>query len=277
MITIRLNKKKYRGIYRWSELTLQKFCNLASVPMPEGYESYIAADGKFSADTIDEYIKSLSAITDKQIKEDFPAYYRKVISCLSNVPVKKLTPEQVNDLYDWYFKPFVVSLIYHKPVIHFMGQLTEYVPEQVRKFRIGLRTFYLPETVHILDQDIPLAKEPVVTYTEASDIFRGMKVSKDDVKRLSHFMAIYCRKKRERYSDRIALERQSMMMRVPMSIVWAVFFYTVRRLPDSALIILLFGKLPKQVAETVSAARTYKNLVTEHLSTNVQVMEGSAT
>lgn len=225
--------------------------------MPDGYESYIIADGNFSTDTIDEYIQAVEQITDKQLKEDFPAYYRKVITCLSNIPVNLLTDEQVDDLYEWYFKPFVISLIYHKPVIHFMGQVTIYEPLLMKWFRIGLTRFRLPETVKIMDQDIPLANEPIITYTEASDIFKGMKISSGDIKRLALFMAIYCRRKGERYNEKKALERQSLMMRVPMSIVWSVFFYTVRRLPDYTQTIQLFGKLPKQIQEVRDQVRAY--------------------
>ena len=87
MIRITLNKKKYKGIYSWSEMSLEKFSQLASIPMPEGYEDYIIADGKFSTDNIEQYVNAVSKITDKQINEDFPEYYCKVISCLSDVPV----------------------------------------------------------------------------------------------------------------------------------------------------------------------------------------------
>jgi hypothetical protein len=277
MIKIKIDKKSYRGVYSWSDLTLQKFCQLSAIPMPEGYEAFIMADGKFSVDNINQYVDAISSITDKQINEEFPIYYRKVIECLTNIPYKKvaLMPiENVNQLYDYYFKPFVVSILYHAPVIHFMGQIKPYKPERFKSFRIGLRKFYVPETVNIMDQEIPLAKEPIITYTEASDIFRGMKITKDDVQRLGLFMSIYCRRKGEKYDERKALERQSMFMKVPMSIVWSVFFYTLRRLPDSTWIILLFGKLPKTAAETVLAARDYRNLTVTASSMSLPVMPG---
>ena len=263
MIRIFIGKKRYRGVYRWDDMTLQRFCDLAAIEMPEGYEAYILADGKFSVDNIDQYIEAVSKITDKQIKEDFPAYYRKVIECLTNIPYKKvmlMSSEQIGDLYEYYFKPFVTSLIYHTPVIHFMGQIIQYEPEKFRKFRIGMNIFRVPKTVNILEQDIPLADEPIITYTEASDIFRGMKISKDDVKRLALFMSIYCRKRGEKYDERKALQRQRIFMGAPMSVVWSVFFYTVRRLPVSSMTIRLFGDLPKQIREVTERVRTYRDL-----------------
>jgi len=267
MIIIRIGKRKYKGVYRWDDVTLQRFCDLAAIPMPEGYEDYILADGKFSVDTIEEYIDAVLNITPEQINELFPAYYRKVIGCLTNIPdkvIEGLPLEKVNDLYEVYFKPFVVSLIYHTPVIHFMGEVTPYQPEQIKKFRIGLRKYYLPQSVRVMDQEIPLMREPIITYTEASDIFRGMKVSKEDVKRLALFMAIYCRKKREKYDERKALNRQEKFMRIKMSVVWSVFFCTVRRLPDCSMITLLFGRLPRQIQEVVIRARIYKDTAHVH-------------
>lgn len=266
MISIRIGKKKFKGVYRWEDITLQRFCNLAAIPMPEGYEAYILADGKFSTDDLTPYLEAVSKITDKQIKEDFPVYYRRVIECLANIPYKKialLSSEQAGDLYDYYFKPFVLSLLYHAPVIHFMGQIKQYEPPYIKKIRIGLNIFRLPGTVNIMDQDIPLANEPIISYSEASDIFRGMKVSRDDVKRLALFMAIYCRKKGEKYNEKKALRRQELFMKAPMSVVWSVFFYTARRLKESSEIIQLFSRLPKSIKEVKDLVRDYKDMAVE--------------
>ena len=261
MIQIKVGNKTFKGIYSWSDITIQQFAELAAIPMPDGYESFILADGKFSMEDLNKYVEEVSKITDKQLNEDFPEYYRKVVACLTNIPIEKLDFEKVNQLYDYYFKPFVVSILYHAPVIHFMGQIKPYEPLQFKSFRIGLQKFYLPETVIIMDQLIPLAKEPVITYVEACGMVRGLKFTKEDINRLAWFMAIYCRRKGERYDEQNVIERQEMFMKIPMSIVWSVFFYTLRRLPDSSLIILLFGKLPKTIAEIVSEVKTYKNSV----------------
>ena len=263
MIRITINgKKKYKGIYSWNDLTLAKFCDLAAIPMPEGYEAYILADGKYTIENIQEYIDAVAEITEKQLNEDFPIYYRRVIEVLTNIPYKEIalmSTQQVNDLYEIYFKPFVASLLYHSPVIHFMGQIKAYEPEKIKSFRLGFNRFYLPETVNIMGQDVPLAKEPIITYTEASDIFRGMKISRDDVKNLALFMSIYCRKKGEEYDERKALERQELMMKARMNVVWSVFFYTVRRLPDFTASFQLFGNLPKHLEEVVHQARAFKS------------------
>jgi hypothetical protein len=269
MITITINKKKFKGVYLWEDMTLHQFCDLAAIPMPEGYEAFIIADGKFSVETIDQYIEDVSKVTDEQLKVNFPAYYRKVIGVLTNIPDKvKLTTDQVDELYEFYFKPFVLSLIYHTPVIYFMGQLMNYQPVMVKKFRIGRHVFRVPEMVRALDQNIPLAKEPVVTYIEASDQFRGMKVTKDDVRRLAIFMAIYCRKRFEIYKEERTIRREHLFFKARMSVVWSVFFYTLRRLPLSVPGTLLFGSLPRTTLETVSVVRDFKTLVHADLSTN---------
>jgi hypothetical protein len=256
MITITIGKKKYKGVYKWEDVTLQRFYDLASIPMPEGYESYIIADGKFTTENIEDYVKAVKDITEEQINILFPEYFRKVVEVLTDIPgsvIRELPQDKVNDLYEYYFKPFVVSIIYHTPVIHFMGQIKQYEPPQVKDIKIGFNRFYTPEAVIIEDRIIPLAKEPIVSYSDASDIYRDMKMTKESIKRLALFMAIYCRKKGEKYSDEKAVQRQWLFMRVPMSTVWAVFFYTVRRLPSSLKVIQLFGSLPRPVQEVREA------------------------
>jgi hypothetical protein len=244
MIKIKIGRRRFSGIYRWDEMTLRQFSNLATIPMPESYKAYILADGKFSVDNIDQYIQAVSKITDHQIKVEFPAYYRKVVSCLSNIPDKwivKLTNDQIEQIYDLYLKPFVVTLLYHVPVIHFFGQITQYTPEQRQYFRIGLTRYYMPDTVNVGGQQYPLAKEPILTYSEASDIFRGINFTKDDIKQLSLFCAIYCRRKNETYNQENTLQRQELFMKMKMSDVWSVFFYTLTRVKSYNQSILLFG------------------------------------
>lgn len=265
MIKITINGRKYTGVYSWEDISLSKYCELARIPIPEGYENFIMADGKFSIDnqeSVDEYVKVVTEITEQQLKTDFPIYYRKVITCLSDVPNDLVIPDdKVNDLYEWYFKPFVVSLLYHTPLIHFYGQLKQYEPSVMRSFDVAGDTFYLPEVVNILGQDMPLANEPIVTFVEASDIFRGMKLTKDDINKLALFMAIYCRKKGEAYDERIVVERKELFMTAPMSVVWSVFFCIIRRLPDYTNCFRLFGSLPKSIHEVVQRAQTYHAMV----------------
>jgi hypothetical protein len=277
MLQITVEKKKYKGVYNWDDITIQKFYELASIPMPEGYDKFLLADSKFTLDKMDEYVKEIITITDKQIHEDFPIYYRQVVRCLTDIPegiVNKFNPQKLNDLYEYYFKPFVLSILYNTPLIHYMGQIKDWQPENIKSFRLKNQKFYLPRTVKVLDQDVPLKEESILSYTEATDIFRGMRLTPDELKRMAMFMAIYCRKKNELYSEENVLQRTELFMNCPMSIFWTVFFYTIRRLPDYSTIILLFGKLPKTAEQIVSEARTYQNMVPVISSLNVPGMEG---
>lgn len=264
MIRITINGKKYKGVYSWGDMSLALFCDLASIPIPEGYKEFILADGKFNHDnqaTVDSYIEIAAKIKEAQLDKEFPAYYRKVVSCLTNIPESVTIPDdKLNDLYEFYFKPFVVSIIYRTPLIHFYGQLKNYEPMMIKYFEIGRERFYLPETVSILGQDVPLANESILTFTEASDIFRGMELSKDDIHKLALFMAIYCRKKGEQYDEKKVIERKDLFMKAQMSVVWSVFFCTMRRLPDYMNITLLFGALPKTTRESVWEAQTLRSM-----------------
>lgn len=264
MIKIRIGKKRYKGVYRWEDIPLKTFCDLATIEMPDGYEDYILIDGNFESEDTAKYVEAVSSLTPEQLTKSFPAYYRQVIECLTNIPKKvidTLSRERVEHLYEYYFKPFVLSILYHAPVIHLMGNVVNYIPPDVKSFKVGLKRYWVPLTVNILGQEIPLAQESIITYTEASDVFRGMKVSRYDVQRLALFMAIYCRRFGKKYNDGEALENQDTMMKVPMSIVWSVFFYTVQRLSDSELIIQLFGNLPRMIEEVIEQVKGYKSTV----------------
>lgn len=268
MIIIRVNKKKYKGVYGWDDISLKLFSELAMIEMPPKYEAFILAHGSIEAEkkeSIDKFIKAASEITDKELNEIFPAYYYKVIRCLTNIPddvLSKASTEDITGLYDTYFKHFIITLIYHVPMDRLMGRIVEYIPPYPRSFKVSGSRFYLPQTVRIMDQDIPLADEPIISYTEAGDIFRNMRISKDDVKRLALFMAIYCRKRGEKYNEKTVLQRSEHFMDVKMSIVWSVFFYTVRRMHDAALITRLFGDLPRPIGEIVYQLRTCRSLAT---------------
>jgi len=151
MITITIGKKKYKGVYRWDEITLDRFCTLARIPIPAGYESFIIAESKFSVDKVDSYLEDISKI-DTSV---FPKYYRDVINCLTDIPVTaEMSEDQVTQTYE-FLKPFVISLIYHFPVVDYYGTLIEYQPEEVRRFKVRGDWYYLPES-NVIDLFIKL-------------------------------------------------------------------------------------------------------------------------
>jgi hypothetical protein len=261
MIKITIGNKHYSGVYSWEDITLYKFSQLSDIPMPEAYKAYILADGKYDHDkqeTVNNYLKVVTSMTDKQLKEEFPAYHRKVCKILSDVPDDLLSDDLVERLYMLYFKPFVFTLVYHCPVIHFAGKLIDYRPEDITSFKVKGERYYLPESVQIMDITVPLKNETISAYLDASDVFREMELT-SRVKKLALFMAIYCRKKYEVYDERLTLERQDLFMTLPMSTIWAVFFCIARRLPSFSINTLLFGDLPKSLTEIVLEARTLKN------------------
>ena len=266
MIQIKIGKRKYKGIYSWDNMTLGRFCELASIEIPGRYEEFIKADNKYDPEkkeSIDYYIDFVSGLTTEELDVIFPDYFRKVIKVLSDIPDKKiesLTPDNIRELYEYYFKPFVMSIIFHEPLCYVMGQIRAYQPFIRKSFRVGLRRFYLPETVNVMGQDVPLQKEPVISYLEASEIYRGIHLSRTNLQNLAMFMGIYCRKRREKYNEKNVLRRQSLFMQVPMSVVWGVFFYTLQRLPGYIESIRLFGSLPKEIVEQKRLARTYKSM-----------------
>lgn len=263
MIKITVGKKRYKGVYRWDELSLKKYIELSEIKRPDGFDALFLVD----SDNADKYIEVTGKVTDEQLNNTFPNYYRAVIGCLTNIPDEVAIPvKEVNEWFECYFKPFVLSLVYKTPVIYYFGKVIGYYPPEIRRFRIGVNYYYLPESVLIMDQVIPLKREPIISYSEASDIFR--QINDGAINRLSLFMAIYCRKKNEDYTDDKALEREKLFESLPMSTVWAVFFCTLQHLPEYTNSTKLFGGLRKTTAATVLQVRDYQSLGTEVLYMN---------
>ena len=265
MITIRIGNKKYKGIYSWDDISIKQFSTLAAVSIPEKYRDYELADGSYDPDKPDSvvtYANIIENLTSKDLSDVFPDYYRSVICVLTNIPesvINTLSVDRITEIYE-HVKPFVLSLIYHAPVTYNMGVIEPYEAPMLKSFRVGMNKFYFPKSLHVNGQDYPLFSETAGAYTEASDTLGTMTFNKDDIKRFAQFMAIYCRKRKERYSDNIVLKREKIFLNVPMSIVWSVFFYTLKQVPFYTSVTQLFGNRQRSLQEVVS--QTHKSLVT---------------
>jgi hypothetical protein len=267
VIVISIGKKRYKGIYLWSDMTLRLFKKLSSISIPERYSSFVVADGDVDLSykpSIDHYIEEISKVTDEDLNVVFPVFYKKVVQTLTDIPesvINELSIDRIEEMFEYYFKPFVITLLYSTPFVYFMGRYKLFEPEYLEYFRLGWHKYYLPEKVVMNGVEIPLAKEPIVTYSEATDQLKNMmKIGEGDADKLALVMAIYCRRKGEEYSEKKALERKELFMDVTMDRVWSVFFYIVRRQKLSSSNTRLFSDLPKGIRERVGQVRSLKQL-----------------
>lgn len=270
MIRIQIGRKKYKGAYLWSDITLEQYITLAGIPIPAKYQNYVLTNERFDynkKETVDQYMDAIAEFTEEDLTVTFPEFYKRVIKVLTDIPpeeIKGLEEEQITQIYDYHLRPFVLSLIYNTPVVSLFGKIKEYEAPMMKRIRIGSRIYHFPESVRIQGEDIPLAKEPIITYSEACDLFiKSGGFTREDIASLPLLMAIYCRRKGEPYDERKSLERKDIFRKATMDQVWSLFFYTSQRLYASGNFTLLFSAIPKPITKIARAVRTLATLETE--------------
>lgn len=271
MIRIQIGRRRYKGPYLWSDITLEQYITLAGIPIPAKYRAYALANEKFDSnkkESIDQYLDTIAEIGEEELTVSFPSFYKSVIQILTDIPpgiIRNLSENQTTQIFDFYLRPFLLSLIFNTPVISLFGQLKDYEPPQISKIRIGLQVFILPKTIRINGTDNPLAQEPIITYAEACDLFKKSHgFTKDEIVNLPLLMAIYCRKKGEEYDEKRSLERVEIFKKATMDQVWSLFFYISRRLPGSGTFTQLFLTAIKPIKAIIKNLQNYQILETEH-------------
>jgi len=269
MIRIQLGKKRYHGVYLWRDMTLEQYILLAGIQIPERYQKYALSNERLDyarKESLDQYIDAIQEITEEDLTVTFPNFYRRVIESLSDMPhneATKLKDDQAAQIFDFYFRPFVLSLIFNTPVVSLFGQIRDYEPETRKLIRIGRHFYHFPKTLIIQGEEMPLAKELIVTYAEACDLFRKAGgFTREDIGSLPLLMAIYCRRQGEEYEEKRSLERIEIFKKATMDQVWSLFFYTSKRLPGSGSFTLLFLTVPKAITKVARATTsTYSETV----------------
>ena len=231
MITLTINNVKYKAPQDWSEITLKKFIALCGIEIPEKLRLL----WKASAGGNDkEYALVNDSIGVTELEKVFPVYYGHVITCLTTVPqdvVDMMHTALREQLFNKYLRHYVYSTFANMPLHLVNGDLEVYEPAAVKSFKVGGVEYMLPETLSVYGSDIPMGREQVITFAEASDIEIALRnMAEGAADRLPMFVAIYCRPKGEKYNEQAVIQRAAALNTLPMSTVWAVFFCIYRLL-----------------------------------------------
>jgi len=235
MVTVKIDGKRYDSVDRWSDLTLGKFIELSQIELPKKLKElyYLSTklnnqDPKELEAAKVEYDKFAESITRTDLVRHFPAYYGKVMELLTDIPasvIKNVHADLRSSFFDKYLRIFVLSMIYDFPVDNVGDEIQLYQPPDLDKIVIDKEEYLFPKTLRIGDQDILMGKEPIVSFTEASDIDLAIQsLLEDGVKSLPLIVSIYCRKEGEEYDQDTALERQGLFLKAKMDEVWSLFF-----------------------------------------------------
>lgn len=237
---IRFSFGKYSGSIKnfWEEITLAEFAELMRLELPEklsglyeaGYNLASASKPKEQAEAVEKYRKAQEEITDEDLMKIFPSYYGKAIMLLSDLSDEaiEIMPWDIRtQLYDTVIYPFVFSGLMSNPVQITDKGLVPYDPPSSGIILLNDEIFYFPESLKIVNEELPLGGEQVLPFTEAASIeMMFKKMTEDGIGTFPLFMAIYCRKDGEEYDDKVAMERQELFREARMSDVWSLFFYT---------------------------------------------------
>jgi hypothetical protein len=211
----------------WGDLLLSDFVALCQIKMPEKLVNlYKNAEDK------EKWNGVFDSITFEDNEKLHPEYYGQVIKLLSNIPqsiIDLIDAEQRTELFNQYLFPFAFSSITDYPVVLVDGKSELYQPKEIKHVNFKGAKYYFPESLKIRDLETPLAKESIISFTEASGVITAWnKLSEGGAEYAALIPAIYLRKKGEKYDEQTVLERSKIFTELTMDVVWSLFFYTIK-------------------------------------------------
>lgn len=238
MIKLTIEGREYSVPSNWSELTLEKFIEICNTEVPKKLAAlYEASTALSETDPAKlelaqaRYDQVSSDITEWDLIRRFPAYYGRVMKVF-NIPesvLKRIHHEPRTAFFNQYMSYIVMSIFLQTPVALDNKLATvSYTPPKMDSFILKKKKYLLPESLHLMGEEIPLAEESAVTFAEAADIevaFSQLREGKAEA--LPLFCAVYCREPDEVYNEGAVLNRQKEFRKLTMDVVWAVFFCTL--------------------------------------------------
>jgi hypothetical protein len=217
MITVTILEEDYNIVNEWNELTLQDFVEIQKVcdKAPKKLQKLL---GHIYLGEREE-IASMTFSDREEIKV-FPKFYGDVLLHLSDIPKKvinQIDHTARQEFFNTYLLKFVIACLY-APV--------EMVEHEEESFEFEGETYMLPKSRNVLGEERPMGYVETVQYTEATDIDVYMRsLDKKDYSVLANIVSILCLKEGEEYDEETCLVRAESFRKLPMHIVWDVFFY----------------------------------------------------
>lgn len=225
MITIEINGKEYKAFDKWVDINLQRFIDLCNLEMPVKLKELYLQTNK-----PDEYSKIFDTIDYSDNTIEFPKYYGKAIEIMTDIPsdiIELMNWEQRDTIYHVFIYPIVLSALFSIPMEKKGSDIIESKLTDKESFIYKGVEYYYPKTLRIDDIEIPMAGEPIITFTESSDIIGlWVDMAKKGIENIALFVSIYCRPYQEEYNQNEAIRRSKIFKHLTMDIFWKVFFCT---------------------------------------------------
>lgn len=230
MVQLTVEGKKYSCFNEWKEMPSSKAVELATLcnkemplPLKSLYEIYSKSTGVDDVETKKKADEQFAKETDEDFIKNFPAFYGKVIKCLSDIPrevIDKILPESRSAFYSQYCFKFVFG------VLHFPF---DFVPKGISQFTHHEVTCHLPKSKTILGKVRPFADRTAIEFAEAADLeLYSKQLDGGKFECAANIIAVLCRPMGingiEPYNEDTCLKRAETFHDLKMDIVWEVFF-----------------------------------------------------
>lgn len=227
---IDIQDKTYNLKTKWDEITLEDADKLMRLDVPESLKEL------YEAKTKEDYAELYKGLSSKELIKEHPAFYGEVLHILSDVPMDVINLVGYEDRIEFYTN-YVEQIFVD--VFYLTGK--SYFIKEIQSFTHKGNEYFLPETLKLFGRSIPMYKEKAMPFVEEADIMTSLS-NLDGADGIAQLCAVMCREKEEDYDELKAIERAELFKDLPMSVVWEVFFYTLKQLNTSLTITNTFFK-----------------------------------
>ena len=251
MIYFKINDIDYSSFEQWSEMKLEKGIELSALcrTMPDKLKDfYTIVTSEPTMEAQEESLaKWVEAVGEIEMVKEFPEFYGKVISCLSNVPDDVIKFVQTGfrvAFYKQYCEKFVIGILHN---------IIDYQYQNIKSFTHEGIEYHLPVDKNILGSSKPMSDRSAIEFTESADLQMAAKeMAAGKFEYAANIISILCRPlvpvnpshmpqltedvhvissilnmKRseiEPYDEQVSLARAESFKQLTMDIVFEVFF-----------------------------------------------------
>lgn len=223
-------KQTFRLKNNWDELLLEDAINLHQICdryMPkvvkEIYTLYANGQHEKQADRLNELLLS---VTNEDNTVHLPLFYGHLIKALSDMPedmVNQLSPAQRATMYETYLTRLISELLFF-PNIEYKG---------ISSFNMDGVDYYLPKTDSAMGVEVPMEDRTALEFSEVADLDLSTRsLTGGRYERAANIISILCRPmvkgKLEKYDQKTCLKRADIFLKLPMPIVFEVFFCFIK-------------------------------------------------
>lgn len=225
--------KDKKLIQHWSEMRLNQADRLYKIMerMPDKMrEIYKTTLREQTKQTKAKLIKLYSKLTTKETAKTFPQFYGMIICALSDITRNEMDHVLHDSRTQIYQMTMQGGVSCESVVMGLMEFPFDYDIKAIKEFKLKKETLLLPTYKVQLGTEIPMANEPIITFAEATDLqIFADQLSLGKYNILANIISILCRPKGEEYDEEKSLERAKDILKLPMDIVWEVFFCTIKQ------------------------------------------------